>query len=106
LLRSKPASAIRLDKPERVSARHLTQEGEAREAQEFPLTREVGDAITCYVREVRPKCEHWEVFITHKGPLRPIAAQFYYGIREDGNAQDRARAPNHETIHEGDRLPG
>jgi hypothetical protein len=68
LRRGKPASAIRLDKPERVSARHLTKEGEAREAQEFPLTREVGNAITRYVREVPPKCEHWEVFITHRGP--------------------------------------
>jgi integrase/recombinase XerD len=55
----------------------------SRKTQEFPLTREVGDAIIRYIREVRPKCEYREVFITLKGPWRPIsAAQFYCGIRE------------------------
>jgi site-specific recombinase XerD len=55
----------------------------SRKTQEFPLTREVGNAIIRYLREIRPKCDHREVFIALKGPWRPISsAQFYYGIRE------------------------
>ena len=51
--------------------------------QTFPLTREVGDAIIHYVRDIRPKCDHRQVFITLHAPWRPVsAAGFYYGIRE------------------------
>src|SRR5579872_385593 len=73
-----------------------------RKTQEFPLTREVGDAIIQYIREVRPKCEHREIFITLRAPWRPVShVGFYDGIREriDALGIDLARRGPHSLRH-------
>jgi site-specific recombinase XerD len=73
-----------------------------RKTQEFPLTCEVGDAIIRYVRDVRPKCEHREVFITLKAPWRPVSqAGFYDGIRAriDALGIDLAHRGPHALRH-------
>jgi integrase/recombinase XerD len=38
----------------------------------FPLTRAVGDAILRYLKEVRPRCDHRELFLTLRAPFRPL----------------------------------
>lgn len=73
-----------------------------RKTQQFPLTREVGDAIIRYVREVRAKCGYREVFITLKAPWRPVShVGFYDGIREriDALGIDLAHRGPHALRH-------
>jgi site-specific recombinase XerD len=40
----------------------------------FPLSRPVGDAVLRYVRQVRPRTSHREVFLTLLAPIRPVRA--------------------------------
>lgn len=44
-----------------------------RKSQRYPLVREVGDAILHYLRKVRPKSRHTEVFLTLKHPHQPLS---------------------------------
>lgn len=41
-------------------------------AQRYPLTRPVGDAVLRYLRQVRPRSVHPEVFLTMRAPFRPL----------------------------------
>lgn len=43
-----------------------------RRTQVFPLSRTVGDAILRYIKEVRPRTSHREVFLALNAPLRPL----------------------------------
>jgi len=43
-----------------------------RRTQVFPLSRTVGDAILRYLKEVRPRTTHREVFLALNGPYRPL----------------------------------
>jgi integrase len=43
-----------------------------RRTQVFPLSRTVGDAILRYLKEVRPRTSHREVFLALNAPLRPL----------------------------------
>jgi integrase/recombinase XerD len=45
-----------------------------RKTQRYPLVPAVGDAILRYLREVRPRCPHREVFLTQVQPFRPLTA--------------------------------
>lgn len=45
-----------------------------RRTQQFPLVRPVGEAIIRYLREVRPRCTHRELFLALNAPLRPLSA--------------------------------
>jgi integrase/recombinase XerD len=42
--------------------------------QTYPLSRQVGDALIRYLKEVRPRCSHREVFLTLRAPFRPLAS--------------------------------
>jgi integrase/recombinase XerD len=42
------------------------------QARTYPLTRPVGDAILRYLKEVRPRSAHREVFLTLSAPIRPL----------------------------------
>ncbi len=46
-----------------------------RRVQEYPLVEIVGDALVRYLREVRPRCAHREVFLAIKAPLRPLSPE-------------------------------
>lgn len=73
-----------------------------RKTQEFPLTREVGDALIRYLHEVRPQCQCREIFITLKAPWRPVSqAGFYDGIRGrlDALGIDLAHRGPHSLRH-------
>jgi site-specific recombinase XerD len=43
-----------------------------RRTRTYPLTRPVGDAVLRYLKEVRPRSVHREVFLTLRGPIRPL----------------------------------
>jgi hypothetical protein len=40
----------------------------------FPLCQSVGDAVIGYLKEVRPKSSHRELFLTMRAPYRPITS--------------------------------
>ncbi len=39
----------------------------------YPLCRPVGDAVLRYLREVRPRCDRREVFLTLRAPFHPLS---------------------------------
>jgi integrase/recombinase XerD len=45
-----------------------------RKSQHYPLVQEVGAAILRYLREVRPRCQRREVFLSAKQPYRALTA--------------------------------
>jgi integrase len=53
--------------------RIVIRRSKLRKTQEFPLMREVGDAILRYLKEVRPKSRHREVFLSLRQPYRPLS---------------------------------
>jgi site-specific recombinase XerD len=46
--------------------------------QQFPLTQTAGEAILCYLREVRPRVVRREIFLTLRAPLRPLTSETIY----------------------------
>lgn len=44
----------------------------SRQVQVYPLSCAVGDAILRYLKEVRPRSVHREVFLTRHAPIRPL----------------------------------
>jgi integrase/recombinase XerD len=51
-----------------------------RHYQLYPLVPEVGQAIVRYLREVRPECQHQEIFITTWPPRRPVCSGTICGV--------------------------
>jgi site-specific recombinase XerD len=47
--------------------------GKSRRPRVYPLCRPVGDAVLRYLREVRPRSDRREVFLTVRAPFRPLA---------------------------------
>lgn len=41
----------------------------------YPLNRPVGDAVLRYLKEIRPRSSHREVFLTLLCPVRPLRAE-------------------------------
>jgi site-specific recombinase XerD len=54
--------------------RIVVRRSKSRKTQEFPLTREVGEAILRYLRNVRPKSSHRAVFLSLPQPYRPLSS--------------------------------
>jgi site-specific recombinase XerD len=101
-LRCSEVRQLRLDDIDWDREIVTVRRAKCRKIQEFPLTREVGDAIIQYIREVRPKCEHREIFITLRAPWRPVShVGFYDGVREriDALGIDLARRGPHSLRH-------
>ena len=48
--------------------------GKSQKPRTYPLCRPVGDAVLRYLREVRPRSDRREVFLTLVAPFRPLAA--------------------------------
>jgi site-specific recombinase XerD len=46
--------------------------GKSQRPRVYPLSRPVGDAVLRYLREVRPRCDRREVFLTLCAPYRPM----------------------------------
>jgi site-specific recombinase XerD len=55
---------------ERISIRRT----KLRKTHQYPLTREVGDAILRYLTDVRPKSSHRVMFLSLRQPYRPLSA--------------------------------
>ena len=67
-------AGLRLDDIDWSAKRIQVYRSKQRRVQHFPLARPVGDAIARYLREVRPRCGHREVFLAIRPPVRPLSA--------------------------------
>jgi integrase/recombinase XerD len=55
----------------------------SRRRQSYPLSYTVGEAILRYLKEVRPRAPHREVFLTLRAPIRPIGGGVLYDLVSD-----------------------
>ena len=74
-LRRGEVARLRLEDIDWASERLHVVRPKSRRIQLYPLTREVGDAILRYLRDVRPRCAHREVFLALSAPWRPLSAE-------------------------------
>lgn len=51
-----------------------------RRAQQYPLIDSVGEAILQYLRKVRPRCAHREIFLSLRGPFRRLSTGGLYHV--------------------------
>ena len=51
-----------------------------RRTQTYPLTPVVGNAIICYLRNVRPQNSCHEIFLTLKAPIKPLSVGGLYNV--------------------------
>jgi site-specific recombinase XerD len=65
-------------------------------AQTYPLQRTVGDAILRYLKEVRPRCQYRELFISLKAPLKPLSKAAFWQV-----VNQRLRPLNLPLKHQG-----
>jgi site-specific recombinase XerD len=64
---------LQLDDLDWEKERIVIRRSKLRKTQEFPLAREVGDAILRYLREIRPKSRHRVLFLSLRQPYRPLS---------------------------------
>lgn len=97
-VRAKEVSQLRLDdldwEQETIS---ITRAKRGR-PQPFPLVREVGDAILRYLREVRPRCQYRQLFLTCHMPIVPLTPGALYMVVRT-NFDDLGIAPRHRGPH-------
>ena len=55
----------------------------SRRQQSYPLSYTVGEAILRYLKEVRPRTSHREIFLTLRAPIRPIGSGALYDLVSD-----------------------
>lgn len=71
-LRPSEVARLRLEDLDWEHDRILVRRRKVNKAQVYPLTPAVGNAILRYVKEVRPRSAHREVFLTRVAPIRPV----------------------------------
>jgi len=71
-LRSAEVRALRVDDIDWERETIRIRRSKQLKTQHYPLVHEVGAAIVRYLREVRPKCKHREVFLTRIQPYRAL----------------------------------
>ncbi len=71
-LRGGEVRALRLEDFDWQQEVLVVRLGKQKKARTYPLCRSVGDAVLRYLREVRPRTEHREVFLTRVAPFRPL----------------------------------
>jgi site-specific recombinase XerD len=64
--------------------------------QTYPLQQIVGDAVLRYLREARPNCQHREVFVSLKAPIKPLSKTAFWQI-----VNRRLRPLNLSLKHQG-----
>jgi len=87
---------LQLDDVDWETERILLRRAKVRKAQEYPLMREVGEAILRYLKEVRPQSRHRVLFLTLRQPHRPLS-----GGGLSAMVQKRMRAVNASLPHSG-----
>jgi integrase/recombinase XerD len=79
-LRSGEVRSLRLEDIDWENDRLRVCRSKARRTQTFPLPATVANSILRYLREVRPRSEFREVFLTLRTPLRPLGSSAVFEI--------------------------
>src|SRR5207249_11773725 len=95
-LRSGDVSRLRLEDLDWQNETLRIVQPKRRQAQQYPLVPEAGDAIVRYLTQVRPRCASREVFLTLHAPIRRIAQGTLWNV-----VGDRMRKLGISTHHRG-----
>jgi integrase len=79
-LRSSEVAKLRLDDINWENSQISVFRPKQRRIQNYPLTPIVGNAIICYLRNVRPQNYCREIFLTLKAPIKPLSVGGFYNI--------------------------
>lgn len=74
-LRPSEVTRLRLEDLDWEHDQILVRRRKVNKSQIYPLVPQVGNAILRYLKEVRPRSVHREVFLTRVAPIRPITAR-------------------------------
>jgi site-specific recombinase XerD len=77
-LRAGEVNRLRLDDFDWERERLSVTCSKTRRQRTYPLTRPVGDAVLRYLKEVRPRSAHREVFLTLLAPIRPLRRALWH----------------------------
>ena len=92
-LRSSEVLRLRLEDINWENDRIRVWRSKARRRQSFALVATVGNAILRYLKEVRPRCDQQELFLSLRAPLRPISGGGLTSVVSDRMAALGIRAP-------------
>ncbi len=73
-LRPSEVARLRLEDLDWEHDQILVRRPKVNKAQVYPMIAQVGNAIFRYLREVRPRSMHREVFLTRAAPIRPVTS--------------------------------
>ena len=79
-LRRGEVSSLRLEDINWMQDRISISRPKQRCTQEYPLLPSVGEAILCYLQQVRPPSRYREIFLTVRAPFRPLSGDGLYDI--------------------------
>lgn len=71
-LRPSEVARLRLEDLDWERDQILVRRRKVNKAQVYPMVPQVGNAILRYLKEVRPRSAHREVFLTRVSPIRPV----------------------------------
>lgn len=71
-LRAGEVNRLRLEDFDWARAVLSVHGSKTRRVRTYPLTRPVGDAVLRYLKDVRPRSPHRQVFLTLRAPIRPL----------------------------------
>lgn len=95
-LRRGEVSSLRLEDINWMQDRISISRPKQRCTQEYPLLPSVGEAILCYLQQVRPPSRYREIFLTVRAPFRPLSGDGLYDI-----VRTRLLALGIRTLHYG-----
>ena len=97
-LRSSEVAKLRLDDINWENSQISVFRPKQRRIQNYPLIPIVGNAIICYLRNVRPQNYCREIFLTLKAPIKPLSVGGLYNIvsrrMEDIGLHTNPRGPH------------
>jgi site-specific recombinase XerD len=79
-LRSGEVCALRLEDLDWERELIHVPRGKQRCTQRYPLTSTVGEAILRYLKEVRPRSTHREIFLSLRAPIHPLVRESLYRV--------------------------
>lgn len=74
-LRPSEVARLRLEDLDWEHDQILVRRRKVNKAQVYPMIPQMGNAILRYLREVRPRSAHREVFLTRVAPIRPVTTK-------------------------------
>ena len=94
-LRSGEVSALQVDQLDWAHEQITISRPKQHCSQVYPLTKELGTALIRYLRDVRPRCERREVFLTLRAPWRPLSAGALHRLTQTRLVQVGYRGPHY-----------